>query len=311
MSVEKTTNTEKIIRILMIAGIAYGGILAYNAIAPNINKFLDNMWYLLGVGVPLAGIITFALINPMFLWMGFKNISRKITGFFIKLDPLSFMERYVDILKEKKENLDKIKTNLQAKKVALERRIEQTKDELEENTRLGKGAININNKEQASYYGELLVGNKESLELYKPIYDKMSYNLSFLDKVSENWEYSIRKLESTIQRKRTEYEALRDAAKALNQATEFINGNTEEGRIYKESIVALEANVSEKIAFINEFEKNSKNIMEAIDIEKAANRTDGLDALQSALGDNLLLPSDWITKPQIIEKQIQYSHLLK
>lgn len=312
MSIEKTTNTEKFVRILMLGIIAFGAVKLYNFIAPDINMFIHNIRYLLAFGVPLAALFAFVATNPMFIWMKFKTLSRKITGFFIKLDPLSFMERYVDILIKKKANLDKIKTNLAAKKVALERKMNEAENQMEENTRLGKAAIQVSNKAKASYYGEMLAGNKESIELYTPIYQKMSHNLDFLNKVSENWEYSIQKLQGTIERKRTEYEALRDAAKALNQATEFINGNTEEGRIYKESILALEANVSQKIAFINEFEKNSKGILEAIDIEKAANRTEGLDALQEALGDNLLLPEDWVSNAPVTKVvTTNYDHLLK
>lgn len=312
MSVEKTTNTEKFVRLLMLGGIAFGAIKAYNFIAPDINMFIHNLWYLLGFGVPLAVLVGFAITNPMFLWMGFKTISRKITGFFIKLDPLSFMDRYVDLLIKKKANLDKIKTHLAAKKLSLERKIDETHEKIRENTRLGKAAVSMGNQQQAAMYGELLAGNKESIELYTPIYEKMNKNLTFLDNVSENWGYSIEKLSATIVRKREEFEALRDAANALNQATEFINGNTEEGRIYKESIVALEANVSEKIAFIDEFEKNSKNIMESINIEKTANRSEGLQALQDEFGDKLLLPDDWLKTGSVAvaTKTIDYQHLL-
>lgn len=294
MSVDKTTSAEKVLRIAIPALLIYGGIKVFNMFAPELIEFFSNVWRLVFLGVPFAALFAFVATNPKFIWMQYTTLIRKIVSFFIKLDPLSFMERYVDLLIKKKANLDKIKTNLSAKKVALERKIEESESQMEENIRLGKAAVANNNKERAGYYGELVQGNKESLRLYEPIYTKMEHNLTFLNKLSENWGYSIEKLRATIERKRTEFETLRDAAKALNQATDFINGETEEGKIYKESIIALEQSVSEKIAYIDEFEKNAKGILDQIDLERTANRTEGLDALQDALGDKLLLPSEWL-----------------
>ena len=110
MSVEKTTTQEKILRIAIPALLIFGGIKIFNIFAPELIEFFSNVWRLAFLGVPLAIIIVTVATNPKFIWMQYTTLIRNIVGFFIKLDPLSFMERYVDILIKKKDNLDKIKT---------------------------------------------------------------------------------------------------------------------------------------------------------------------------------------------------------
>ena len=66
-------------------------------------------------------------------------------------------------------------------------------------------------------------------------------------------------------------------------------------KIYQQSVELLEENVTQKIAYIEEFEKNSKTIMGSIDIEKQMMNQDGLQLLNSYINGNhnqLLLPEE-------------------
>lgn len=83
---------------------------------------MDNLPYLIGFCV-VALIAVFGVIyvisNPAFIWMQYKNFCHYITSFFIKLDPLSFMDRYIDVLTTKRQGLQESKKDLKAKGIEL------------------------------------------------------------------------------------------------------------------------------------------------------------------------------------------------
>ena len=82
---------EKILRVLIPAVLIYGGIKLFNYMAPTLITFLSNVWILIGVGVPLVMLVLYVAQNPMFIWMAYKTLCRKITGFFINLSPIAFI----------------------------------------------------------------------------------------------------------------------------------------------------------------------------------------------------------------------------
>lgn len=270
---------EKVIRLAIPAAMIYGGIMLFNAFAPTLIEFFNNFWHIVIVGAPAVFLSLYVLQNPSLIWMGYKTLCHKITSFFIKLDPLSFMDRYVDLLKEKRKGLQLSKTNLKAKKIELERECTRLKTEITDDLKMSKAAQQTGDTQLASHKAGLAATLKGSYELYVPILRKMETNLKFLDELDENWGFSIEKLSLTVEAKRKEFVMLKTMAKALGSAEEFAKGDTEANRIYKESVAALEENVTKKLAFIEEFENNSKGVMKSMNLEKQMMSDEGLDLL--------------------------------
>jgi hypothetical protein len=270
---------EKLIRLAIPAALIYGGIMLFNAFAPTLIEFFNNFWHIVMVGAPAVFLSLYVLQNPTFLWMGYKTLCRKITSFFIKLDPLSFMDRYVDLLREKRKGLQLSKTNLKAKKIELERECARLKSEITEDLKMSKAALITGDKQLAGHKSGLAATLKGSYDLYTPILAKMETNLTFLNELDENWGFSIEKLSLTVEAKRKEFVMLKTMAKALGAAEEFAKGDTEANRIYKESVAALEENVTRKLAYIEEFENNSKGVMKSMNLEKQMMNDEGLDLL--------------------------------
>lgn len=286
-SIGKDHPAEKVVRYLIPIGLIAAGVLSFNKIAPVLINFFDNITSLVGsmfaaalVGIPAIFIILYIIQNPQFIYMTYKNICRKITSFFIKLDFLSYLDSYIDTLKEKRRNLQITKTNIEGKKVKLERQIESLTEAIDDNMRKAKAAKGVNKIDQASLFASMASSDKESVLLYKPIYDRMVRNINFLEKLDENWGYSIVKLEHEVKRKRTEYETIREMYKGLSEAEMFASSDNEKARIFQESLLALEENVTQKIAAIDDFEKRSKGVMDGIDIEKQMMNDDGLKMLE-------------------------------
>lgn len=293
---EKSTWLEKIIRIAIPAGLIFGGMKLFNAISPTIIGFLSNVWVMLGLGVPLLVLVLYVLQNPMFIWMTYKNICRKITSFFIKIDFLSYMETYIDILIEKRNNLLATLRNLNAQRIKLEKQVEELKENIEFNIKKASAAKKLGQMEQATHHASIAQGDKESVIAYEPVLERLVRNVTFLEKLENNWGFSIEKLRHEVKRLRTQYENFAEAAKACGQAEEFANGNTEEARVFRTAVDALQESMSQKIAKIEEFERNSKVVMGSIDLEKQMIADDGMKLIEEyEANGTLFLPESYET----------------
>jgi hypothetical protein len=288
---DATTPVQKGIAVALMLGVVYSIAMVINAYLPVILEAMKNIYYLIFLGTPLVLLTLYIVTNPFMVWAFFKTLSWNLTKFLIKMDPLSIMDRYADMLENKRANLEEVRVGLEAKRIKLERQIETLKGEIAENLSKGKAAISQGEKQIASLAGTKVATDQQTLTLYMPIYEKMQRNCQYLSELSDNWKYSIEKLRYTIDRKREEYTNLEEMAKALNEADEFTNGNTEASKVYKESIKQLEITTSNYIARIEDFEKNSKDILSNIRVEKQAVQDDGLAQIENyAKSNELMLP---------------------
>lgn len=291
---DKSKFIEKLMRYLPIIAIGVAVFYFWGVIVPFVNATLESTLWTVVYGAILAVTLGPIILYPKVFWNGYKSLCKKLTGLLIKIDPLSYMDRYADYLSEKLDNLNRTKIELQGRQVAAERRIEQLRRDVEVHSKKGAAAIQMKQMDVASIEGSRLEGAKKSIQLYTPNYERMTRSLDFLNALSINWSVSIVQLREEIARKREEYETLRADAKALGQAEEFLRGDTEDGRTYQESLKALEYTVTQKIAFIEDFEKRAEPILKGIQVDNQMQHDDGIAALEAYMKDsNLKLPDSF------------------
>jgi hypothetical protein len=301
----KAGGFEKILRWGVLIALGYGAVKLFNAIAPDVIELMKNIYWLIGLGVPLAFIVLFVISNPGFIWMAYKGIIRKIVSGFIKMDPLSIMKGYLEYIQKKKENLDRIVITLDGRRVKLERKIKELEAEVRRNKDLGRAALKGQDNKSAQLYGTYVSGDEESIKTYLPLYTQIQTNVSFLRELSDNWDFSIKALAHQIERKEEEYLTLKETVRALRQAKDFAQAS-EVKRLYEESVKALELNVSQKLAYIQDFEIKSKDAMRQINIEKGVRAEQGMLALQNLKDENLFLPTDFSVLDKLPSKTIAY-----
>jgi chromosome segregation ATPase len=201
------------------------------------------------------------------------------------------MDRYVDYLRKKLTGLNATITVLVGKKSKLDRNVASLQEKIEQNAKLGAAAIKQGLQNEASAYGVKVQTDRNTIGLLLPLQMRLNKSLDFLTALSENWKFGIEKLEYQIQGKRTEYEIIKEATKGLKNAEDFINSDNEAARIYGQSLKALEESVTQKIGYIEEFERKSKGLMSSISIEKQSIQDEGLRELEKYMKDgNLVLP---------------------
>jgi len=303
---DKTNGFQKVIALLLMGGAVLGAVMLFNAyVAPHMIDFFTNVWKMVFIGGPLVLAALYVINNPLFIWGFFKTLSWKITKFWIKMDPLSVMDRYVDYLRKKLVNLNKSIQVVRGKEEKLIRKIVTLEEEVKKNLRLGKAAIQTGNNAQASLYGTKVAGDKQSIQIFTPLHEKAEKSLNFMTSLSENWKYGIEKLTYEIDRKRTEYEIIKEVTKGLKTVDDYINSDNEAVRIYGESIRVLEEEVTQRIGYIDEFERLSKPLIDGMEIEKKATNDEGLEALEKYMESGDLLLPDFSASTQ----ELQYEEI--
>lgn len=286
---DKTNKSQKLFAYALLGGAIFGAIKLFNAyFAPVMILFMKNLWTMLLIGTPLVLVAIYVIANPAFIWGFFKTLSWKLTSWLIKMDPLSVMDRYVDYLKKKLVNLTGTVQTLVGKKVKLDRNIDSLKDKIGDNLHLGQAAIKQSKTAEASAFGVKVATDKATLKMLVPLQTRLDKNLEFLKGLSENWEFGIEKLQYQIQGKRAEYEIIKETTRGLKSAEDFINSDNESARLYGQGLKALEESVTQKIGYIEEFERRSKGMMNSISIEKQAIQDEGLQELEQYMNDGKL-----------------------
>jgi hypothetical protein len=264
---------------------------------------LENTLKSVIYGAILVFILGFIWSNPMFLWMTYTNIWRKITAIFIAMDPLSYMDSYADILVQKLKNLQKAIVNMRGRLNHLNGIIDQEAKNKAENLRMASAARQQQNEKMAAYYAVEAKGADESIQLYTPDKARMERSLKFMSELDENWDIAIRGIRSFNKRKRIQFEELKENAKTLKQSEAFLKGETEESRNYYMSIEAAEKQMAQNMAYIDDFEIRAKPILEGAAIKKTADQQDALTMLDEYMNNSKLFI------PNLAVQDIEYQEV--
>lgn len=278
---------EKIIRWVPFVGLGIAGMVFFNKIAPFFIKTFDNVTSLVGSFAAAAGSVFLLILVIHFIskqWdvlsKGYMTFCRNATRAFLKIDPLGYLESYVEKMVIKRKNLQATIVKLDGKKVNLERQMLKLDESIQNNMKTADAASKKNRPSLVDTHTTMAERERKSMLIYKPIYDRMVKNLDFLNRLAENWDSSIVKLKHEIQTKRTEYEMITETFKGISEAEGFANADSEEARNFRDSILLLEESVTQKIASIDDFEKRVKPAMDTFELEKQVDADEGMKLLE-------------------------------
>jgi hypothetical protein len=280
-----TTGTEKMLQWAIPVGVIALLFWFWGSISTFVLNTLQNTAWIIFWASALFCFFTFIVPN----W---PIIVRKINSAFIKMDPLSFMDRYADILSDKLKNLKRTLVTLMGEKENLERIIQDEKVAGEKNMKLAKAAKEQGHDREAASYANDARGNKENVDLYTPNLIRTQKSVEFLKAISENWEYTIKDIRAFNERKRTQYRILKQNAKALKQSEEFLRGDTPERRKYDESIRVAEEQMAQWVAVATDFEERAQPILTGAAIEDQMNQNEGMALLEQYMNTGKLFAPD-------------------
>jgi ABC-type multidrug transport system fused ATPase/permease subunit len=304
---EKPNGLEKVIRwIFPIGGVLLGMKFFTSHIAPFFTSFFDSVNGFFGsalgafgsflafvvVVAPFAFLFLYFYNRPHMLSNIYLGLCRSLTRAIIKHDPLGHMDSYLERFQQSHLELKETIKSVDAKRIEMEREYEASSASFKKNMDTASAAkqvalkhspnseTHVENMQLAAHHASMAESDRENVEKYKPTYELIKKQLVILNKVEGKWKFDIKELEYDIKNKRRQYETLKKTAAAAQKAQEFINGNSKEAKDFQMSVSILEEKITTKFAAIEQFQKDSKMIMQTFDLQQAMNESEGMKLLE-------------------------------
>ncbi len=264
--------------VLLVLG---GGYLAYLAI-PFINVILENTLYLTGLLLAIGTLGFMALDPRMRNLIGYlyKSAMRKITGFFVQLDPIGILKSYVDELNKNLRNMKRQISQLRGQMHKLNEIIHNNKKSIQDNLQLAHEAKE-NNKQAVMILKSRQAGRlKESNLRLEDLYRKMEVLYRVLNKMHENSYILMEDIKDQVSVKEQERKAIHASHNAMRSAMSLLSGDPDKRATFDMAMEAITEDVSKKVGEMERFMKLSSNFMDSVDLQQGIFEEEGLKMLE-------------------------------
>jgi hypothetical protein len=280
--VDLTNDNQKIFAGILAIAVLF---LLYWALPPLV-FILKNLWIAAVLGLP----IVFIALNPMLVWNIFKQLSWSLTKGLISGDKLGYMYRYHDYLLGKIDNLQKSILSVGAIKTKLTRKISELNTTIKENK---QKAISYQDKNAAptvirTLQNKVAIDTKQ-LENLLPKVVNVEAQMKALTELHDLWLADTEDLKYTLDAKAEEYKLLKELNSATGNASEFLKGNSEEFKIYQESLKQIEDSVATYTANLENFERQARPLIDSLSMERSVQEDAGAKLIEEFKANSISL----------------------
>lgn len=203
---------------------------------------------------------------PLFA-MVFKMAMRRLTGWFINLDPVSIIEEHVSDLTRKMMKMKEQVGNLRGQQRKLEDEIARNEAEIKQNLLEAKKAKEmgkpfVHNTRQA---GRLTESNKK----YTAMLINLKNMYTILRKMQETSQSIIKDYENLVAEKKREREVMMSSYSAFQSAKNILSGDPDKKELFDRAMESIQDDISMKLGEIENFILDSEEIINSIDIQNA------------------------------------------
>lgn len=268
--------------VVLAALIGIGGYALYKA-APAILELMENMYYMIGMGLGLFAIITL-LMNNKFrtsVWYLYKGIMRWFTGMVIELNPIAILKSYVEDIKEKLVKMTQQITDLGGQLGKIDRKIADRKKEQEREIGLARQAQKMPGREAEV---KLHAMQAERLEQYiqklEALSKKMNILLKVLNKMKYYSEIMIKNTEMEVEIRTEEREAITKSHSVMKSALNIIQGNDDKRVMFDQAMEFVVDDIGFKVGEMDRMLEASTDFINSVDLENALYEENGMKMLE-------------------------------
>ena len=265
----------------------FGGVASLFAFRNPILNFFrevyqDMMASMTGsiVGFGVLGLLVFMETDKRarnLIVYGFKSLMRWITGLFTELDPIKILESHIEELdrnfKMLGDNIAKLRNNMI--------RIKETRDsnnkEILRATKLIEEAKRQNRQEVVAVNYNQIGRLKALNQKYDVMIGKMENLNNVLIKMHTYSSYKLADTRNEIRMKKQEYSAISSGYSAMENARNILEGNFSRNERYDAATDALAADLSTKIAEMDNFMELSSGIFRDMDLQNSIYKVEGME----------------------------------
>lgn len=276
--------------LFLLALIAGGGFLLVSAL-PALVALTQNVLYLslMLLAVAAIGYVVFDPKMRNLVWYMYKSAMRKITGFFVTIDPIGILKNYVD---ELQKNLSKMRTQIGAirgQSRKLEALIKKNREEIEQQMQLAKAAKEKGMERQLLLSSRKAARLKDSNEKYASLLRRMDVLYRILNKMHQNSEILLEDTKDQVALKEQERKAIRTSHSAMKSAMSVISGDPDQRAMFDAAMEAVADDVANKLGEMERFMEMSSDFMNSIDLQKGIFEEEGMKMLEKWEKESSLL----------------------
>lgn len=282
-------------QIVGVAAIAAGGYGLYH-ILPYLITLLQSTLYASALGVATVALL-YVITDKRFWRLGsymYQRLMRKITQWFVEIDPIGVMKNYVVEL-EKKLN------NMGARIATLSGMIRACQEEIKKNEGIKNASLMM--VREASKSGKTIVVAEESRQAgrmqeanvtYQDLLAKMQLLYTVLIKYQEISKFLIKDISREIDVKQRRKQMTDAAYSAIQSAKSIINGDPDAKAMFDLANEYLANDYAMKIGEIEDFVRMSDSFVSTIDLQNGVYEANAMKMIEEweRRGDSILLGAD-------------------
>lgn len=267
--------------IFLIAFLVAIGYLLY-MVLPALTVIFENLLYLTGLIIVL-GAILYMIFDPKMrtlIWYMYKSLMRRITGWFVTIDPIGILKNYVDDLQKNLRKMGKQIGEVKGQIRKLKTIISDNEKEIENNLALAAHARDKEMKKEMVLATRKAGRLKDSNERYAVLLKKLEVLYRVLTKMYQNSEILLEDTKDQVRVKEEERKAIRASHSAMKSAMNVIKGDTDKRIMFDRALDAIADDVASKVGEMENFMEMSSSLMNSIDLQEGVFEEKGLELLE-------------------------------
>jgi phage shock protein A len=241
----------------------------------------------------------------------YKSAMRKITSFFVTIDPIGILENYVDDLADNLRKMGKQIGNIRGQMRKLKTLIKENVEEMNQNLRIAQKAKEKGIQNQMVLASRKAARLKETNQKYAELLSKMEILYRVLTKMYQNSEILLEDTKDQVKLKKEERKAIRASHSAMKSAMSVISGDADKRQLFDAALEEIADDVANKVGEMEQFMEMSSNFMESVDLQNGIFEEEGVKMLEQwekksilmLMGDTSADDSLDLSSP---EKQVEY-----
>lgn len=267
--------------IILIALVGGAGYLLFTNMAA-ITAFMGNVLGLMVIILAIGALIYMVLDPKMrnLISYMYKSVMRKITSFFVTIDPIGILKNYVEDLEKNLSKLSEQIGNLMGQSQKLSRMHQENEAEIQKQLAIAKKAKELGDEKNMLLSSRKAARLEEVNKNYSQLLTKMDILKRMLKKMYGNSEILLEDTRDQVKVKEVERKAIRTSHSAMKSAMNIIAGNTDKRQMFDAAVEHIADDVASKVGEMERMMELSSTFMNTIDLQNGAFEEKGLQILE-------------------------------
>lgn len=246
----------------------------------------------MAVGLGVLGVIIYMALDSrtrtLFSYM-YQGIMRKITSFFVTIDPMGILKNYISDLEKNLKKMGKQINNLKGQMRSLKNQLSTNNQEIEQNLMIAKQAKKQGNEKQLVLSTRKAARLKETNKKYVALHQKLAVLYRVLTKMESNSAILLEDTKDQVRVKEQERKAIRASHSAMKSAMSIIKGDPDKRAMFDQAMEGIADDVANKVGEMERFMELSSDFMQSIDLQEGIFEEKGLKMLEEYEKQSTLL----------------------